>query len=104
VGESVVERGPDEVAVQAGRQPDAVLVPVQDVERGRVLAEQVVVDEVVPDQVVGTQPREHARHVLARQHALLARTLDRIGDDFFSHSFGFAVLCQSGTYDLEVDG
>jgi hypothetical protein len=46
--------------VQAGRQAHRVLVPVQDVERRRLLAEQVIVDHVVPDQVVRPQPREDA--------------------------------------------
>ena len=58
--EVVGERELHEVAVQAGRQVRRVGVPVEDVERRRVLAQQVVVDPVVPDQVVGTQPREHA--------------------------------------------
>ena len=63
----------DEVAVQAGGEPDGVLVPVQDVERGRLLAEQVVVDDVVPDEVVRPQPREHARERLAVEVAAARR-------------------------------
>ena len=51
--------------MQPGRQAGRVGVPVQDVEGGRVLAEQVVVDPVVPHQVVGTQPGEHLGQVAA---------------------------------------
>src|SRR3984957_14772107 len=47
---------PEEVPVQAGGHPGGVRVPEQDVERRGLPAEQVVVDPVVPDQVVGTQP------------------------------------------------
>jgi hypothetical protein len=42
-----------QVAVQGGGQARVVVVPVEDVERRRFFAQQVVVDEVAPDQVVG---------------------------------------------------
>src|ERR1022692_2656087 len=49
----------DEVAVECRGHPGGVGVPVQDVERRRGLSLQVVVDPVVPDQVVGPEPGEH---------------------------------------------
>src|SRR3990167_11392956 len=49
----------DELAVQCGGQARGVVVPVEDVEHRRFIAEQVVVDPVVPDQVVGAHPGEH---------------------------------------------
>ena len=45
--------------MQARGHPGGVRVPEQDVERCWLLAEQVVVDPVVPDQVVRPQPGEH---------------------------------------------
>ena len=66
----------EEVGVQPGRQAGGVGVPVEDVERRRVLAEQVVVDPVVPHEVVGAQPREDLGHVVAvevRRRAASAR-------------------------------
>lgn len=59
VHQGVGQRHPDEVLVQAGRHAGGVGVPEQHVERRRALAHQVVVDPVVPDQVVGPQPGEH---------------------------------------------
>jgi len=49
----------ENVAVQPSGQPGGVGVPVQDVERRRRPALQVVVHPVVPDQVVGPEPGEH---------------------------------------------
>jgi hypothetical protein len=51
LGERIVQRGPDEIAMQTRRQSDAALTSVQDVEGRRVLAEHVLVDDVVPDQI-----------------------------------------------------
>ena len=83
--ERVVEREPDEVAVQAGGEPHGVLVPVQDVEGGRRLAQQVVVDDVVPHEVVRAQPREHPGQRLA-VHVAAARGLrDRGRGDVAAH-------------------
>ncbi len=70
LGQRVVQRHRDEVAVQAGRHAGGVGVPDQDVEGGRPLAQQVVVDPVVPDQVIGTQPGEDAGQRLAVEVAL----------------------------------
>ncbi len=61
----------DQVAVEGGRQARGVVVPEQDVEHRRLVAEQVVVDPVVPDQVVGAHPGEHLGHFAAFQHASL---------------------------------
>ena len=87
-GERVVEREPDEVAVQAGGQADRVLVPEQDVERGRRLAQQVVVDDVVPDQVVRAQPREHAGQRLAVDVAAAGGLGDRERGQFLAGERG----------------
>ena len=64
-GERVLHRQVHEVGVQCCGHPGGVGVPEQDVERGRSLAEQVVVDPVVPHQVAGPQPREHLGQVPA---------------------------------------
>ena len=52
----------------------AVGVPGQDVEGGRFLAHQVVVDPVVEDQVVRSHPREHAAHRSGVDYALAPGT------------------------------
>src|SRR4029079_18111134 len=77
--ERVVEADADEVAVQAGGEADGVLIPVQDVERRRLLAEVVVVDDVVPDHVVRAQPGEHAGQRLAVEVAAAGRLGERGG-------------------------
>ena len=56
----VVLEDADQVGMEGGRQTGGVGVPEQDVERRRVVAEQVVVNPVVPDQVVRAQPGEDA--------------------------------------------
>ena len=61
----------------AGGQVGRVGVPEEDVERRRVLAQQVVGDPVVPDQVVRAQPREHARERAAVEVALARGLGDR---------------------------
>ncbi len=55
--------------MQPRREPRRVAVPVENVERGRRIAEQIVVDPVVPDQVVRPHPREHARELPPFDHA-----------------------------------
>jgi hypothetical protein len=67
--EPVAQVQVQEVRVQRRRQAGRVPVPEQDVERRRVLSQEVVVDPVVPDQVVGAEPGEHLGHVVARQDA-----------------------------------
>jgi len=69
-----------------------VRVPVQNVEGRRVLAEQVVVDPVVPHEVVGAQPREHAGQRAAVEVALALGLGERRGrrravDECFSAIF-----------------
>ena len=59
----------EEVGMQPGGQPRRVVVPVENVEGGRGVAEQVVVHPVVPDQVVGAHPGEHARQLLSFDNA-----------------------------------
>ena len=71
LGERIFEIQVEKVTVQSGRQVGRVVVPVQDVEHGRTVTEQVVVDPVVPDQVVGTQPGEHLRQLLSLQYPFL---------------------------------
>ena len=79
VHERVLQGHADEVAVQSGRHPRRVGVPVEDVEGRRVLAQQVVVDPVVPDQVIGPQPREHSGQRAAVQVAPAGRVGHRRG-------------------------
>ena len=67
LGQRVADRHVDEAAVQPGGHPGGVGVPVEDVEGRRRLALQVVVDPVVPDQVVGPQPGEHLRQRARRR-------------------------------------
>jgi hypothetical protein len=55
----------EEVGMQTDGQSRRVVVPVEDVESRRRVAEQVVVHPVVPDQVVGPHPGEHARQLLS---------------------------------------
>ena len=62
-----------EVGVQLGRHPGRVGVPVEDVERGRALAQQVVVHPVVPHQVAGAQPGEDGGEGAAVEEAVGAR-------------------------------
>ncbi len=45
------------LVVEAGWQPGGVRVQAEDVEGGRLAAKQVVVDPVVPDQVIGAAAR-----------------------------------------------
>src|SRR5215212_4812887 len=53
----------------------AVRVPVQEVEGGGLLAEEVVVDDVRPDQVVGAQQVEHVGHLAVVEIAALEHLL-----------------------------
>ena len=53
----------------------AVVVPVQQIERRRLFAKQVIVDHVAPDQIVGAQHVEHGRHVTAVEIAALHHLL-----------------------------
>src|SRR5690606_31088368 len=69
--EWVVLEEVDQVAMQGGGQAGVVVVPVEDVERRWLPAEQVSVDTVTPDQVVGAHPGEHPGHAAAIQHTLL---------------------------------
>src|SRR4029453_2941766 len=55
----VVHRQINEVRVQAGGHAGGVGVPVQDVERGRLAAQEIVVYPEVPDEIARPQPREH---------------------------------------------
>ncbi len=67
------------------REPRRVAVPVEDVEGGRRVAEQTVVDPVVPDQIVRPHPGKHARQFPPFDHAgeLRSRLLrnDRLRGD-----------------------
>src|SRR5271166_1977336 len=75
VDEGIGEIKVDKVAVETGRQPGRIGVPVKDVEGRRRVAEQVVVDPVVPDQVVRPHPGEHAGQVLSVEYAPQLRRL-----------------------------
>ena len=63
----------DQVAMERCRQACGVVVPEQDVEHRWLVAQQVIIDPVVPDQVVGAHPGEYLGHVAALQHACLVR-------------------------------
>ena len=56
--------------MQTRRQTRRVVVPVQDVERRRRFAVQIIRHDVVPDQIVRPHPVEHTRGVLTIEHAL----------------------------------
>ncbi len=58
--------------VHRSRQIGAVAVPVQQVERRRLLPLQIVVDDVVPNEVVRAQIVEGDREITARHQAALA--------------------------------
>ncbi len=58
-----------EVLVELRRQVGVVLVPGEDVEGRGGIAHQVVVDPVVPHEVVRPQPGEHLVQVVAAEHA-----------------------------------
>ena len=58
-----------------GRQARGVGIPVQQIERERRLALQVVVDDVGPDQVVRAQHIEDGRHRLDFEIAALGHSL-----------------------------
>ncbi len=53
------------------RHAGRVGIPVQQVERERVVAHEVVVDDKRPDQVVGSQHVERGRHLAALEIAAL---------------------------------
>src|SRR5260370_40296096 len=59
--ERVRQSGLDESAVQGGGHAGGVRIPEQHVEGRWLAALQVVVDPVVPDQVVRPEPGEHFR-------------------------------------------
>ena len=67
----------DEVRVQLRGHPGGAGVPEQDVERRWLLAEQVVVHPVVPDQIAGAQPGEHFGQGPAVQVTTAGRRLRR---------------------------
>ncbi|MND63983.1 hypothetical protein D3C80_553030 [compost metagenome] len=64
----------DEFAVQRGRQVGGVVVPVEDIECRRLVTEQVVVDPVAPDQVIGAHPGEDFCQLTTFQHTRLIGT------------------------------
>src|ERR671920_1581305 len=85
--EVVLEVGVAQVeAVGVAGHTRAVRVPVKEVERGGFLAEQVIVDDVGPDQVVGAEQIEHVGHlavveVAALEHLLLHELYLRLVDE-----------------------
>ena len=70
----MVELAQIEVVV-GGRHPRRIRVPEQQIERERLLAQQVVVDDVGPDQVFRPQHVEDRRHARAVEEALLRHHL-----------------------------
>src|SRR5215831_16858423 len=63
------------VMMEARRQTGRIGVPKQNVERGRLVAEQIVVDPVIPDQIVGSHPCKHASKFLTVENAPKPRRL-----------------------------
>jgi hypothetical protein len=59
----------EEIGVQLGGKARGVVVPIENIEGRRRVAEQVVVDPIVPDQVVRPHPGEHAGELASLQHA-----------------------------------
>src|SRR6478672_7175968 len=61
------------IAVPRGGQVRRVAVPVEQVERRGLVAHQVIVDDVTPDEIASAQQIERRRHVAAVEIALLRR-------------------------------
>ena len=59
----------EEIGVQLGRKARRVVIPVENIEGRRGVAEQVIVDPVVPNQIVGSHPSKHAGEFPSMQHA-----------------------------------
>src|SRR5262245_9562761 len=60
----ILEIGVAEVeAVRGSRHPGAVAVPVEKIECRRLVAEQVVVNDRAPDEIVGAEQVEHISHI-----------------------------------------
>ncbi len=72
----------EQLAMQFGGQTGRVVIPVEHIEGRRVVADQVVIDPIVPDQIVGAQPGEHACHFLTLDHPSQARGLPGSRDRF----------------------
>ncbi|KPC03389.1 Uncharacterized protein AC506_1899 [Pseudomonas syringae pv. maculicola str. M6] len=69
--ERVVLEEVQQVTVQRGGEARGVVVPVQNVERRRRFAQQIIVDPVRPDQVIGAHPGKYPAHLAAFQYASL---------------------------------
>ncbi len=62
-------------AVHGAGHAGAVRIPIEQVERQRILSQQIVLDGERPDQIVLAQHREGDRHVLTVEEALVAHML-----------------------------
>src|SRR5471032_2048907 len=92
MAQRVVLEEVQQVAVKGRGQAGVVVVPVENVERRRFLAQQVVVDPVVPDQVVGPHPGEDPRQVTTVEYTLLVgAALGRLQGLFVGEQGGRAV-------------
>src|SRR5246127_28342 len=68
----VLEIGVMEIeTVRRGDHTGAIVVPIEQIEGGRLVPHEIAVDERVPDQVIGAQKIEHLRHVAAVEIAAL---------------------------------
>ena len=65
------------VAMPAGGQVRRVAIPVKQVERRRVLPQQIIVDDIIPDKVAAAQQVEGRRHVAPVEKAFLGGQLAR---------------------------
>ena len=74
-----------EIAHQRRRQVGRIGIPEQDIKRRRIIAEQIVVDYIVPDQVIGPQPSKATREAAALNHALFRGALPCQSDAIVRH-------------------
>ena len=61
------------VAVQLGWQIGGVIIPEQNIKGRRLVTQQVVVDHVIPNQVIGPHHIEYPRQFLAIENTLFGR-------------------------------
>ena len=84
-----------EIAHQRRRQVGRIGIPEQDVECRGIITQQVIVDHIVPDQVIGPQPGKAPRKAGAFDHTLFLRPLPRERDAVVRYQrrrFGIARL------------
>ena len=84
-------------AVHVARHARGIGVPVQQIEGIGILAQQVVVDHEIPDQIIGAQHAEHPGHLAAIEIAALTHLLFQQGNQFLvDEHFQFARRAEIG--------